>query len=117
MGYHKRYEDSYLDEEDDGVEGQTDAERLVSVIGKPDRTEADMSRMEKLSHRLVMAAGMPGALGAQAVSGIAHAAQAYADAGDVAAAAALWARVADTAEQSGNRELYYRAVDELGALG
>ena len=47
MGYRKRYEDSYLDDEDEDLDGgdKTDGERIVALLRKPTRTEKEEARM------------------------------------------------------------------------
>ena len=118
MSYRKRYEDSYLDDEDEDFDGtdRTDAERIVALLEKSARTPQEDARITKLTERLFVGAKLPGPPGEQAVFGLGMVAKAYAGLGIPDTATALWARISDTAEAIGNRELYYRAMDELAEL-
>ncbi len=117
MGYRGRYEDSYLDDEEDDADGKTEVERIVALLEKAARTETEETQLGKLTERLFGAVRMGGAARKNAVEGIGTVADAYAALGMAEPAIALWARLSDIAEDVGDRELYYKAVDEMGALG
>ena len=54
MSYNKRYEDSYLDEDDeDEADGRTDEERLAALLQKYPRTEKENDRLTKIADRLL----------------------------------------------------------------
>ena len=69
MSYHKRYEDSYLDEDDEEV------------------------------------------------AGIALLAETHVALGDTKAAVALWVRLSEIAEKSGDKEFYFRCMEEISNIG
>jgi hypothetical protein len=116
MSYKKRYEDSYLDEEDEDFEGSasmSDTDKLVHLILKKQPTDKEIRLIEKLTMRLVNGAKMPGALGESAVNGLGLATEAYNAEGRLEEASRIWAMLLDVAETTGNRDLYYRASDGL----
>lgn len=53
MSYHKRYEDSYLDEDDEDFDGTTDEMRLENLLKKNPRTEKDTVNLKKVANRLI----------------------------------------------------------------
>ncbi len=53
MSYHKRYEDSYLDEDDEDFDGTTDEERLENLLKKDPRTQKDTENLKKVANRLL----------------------------------------------------------------
>lgn len=118
MGYRKRYEDSYLDDEDDEFDGddKTDGERIVALLMKPSRTEKEEARIKKLTERLFVGTHLPGIPGSQAFLGLSMAADAYRDLGHTEIATQLWARILEVSEAVGNQEYYYKALDEMSAL-
>jgi hypothetical protein len=118
MGYRKRYEDSYLDEDEKDTDelGKTDSERIVVLLGKPSRTLKEEEKVKLLTQRLFNGAKMPGAVGADAVSELAAVAKTYADLGVPDEAVAIWAQIGDIAGATGNKELYYQAMDEMTNL-
>ncbi len=117
MGYRKRYEDSYLDDEDEELDGddKTDGERIVALLQKQTRTEKEEARILKLTERLFVGARLPGIPGGQAFLGLAMVADVYRDLGHTEAATKLWARILELAEAVGNQEFYYKALDEMSA--
>lgn len=119
MGYHKRYEDSYLDEEEEEFSGDdmTDGEKLALLIQRPNRTLKDEALVQKLTERLFNGAKLPAPVGELAVQGIQAAADAYVSVNAYEKAAALWFRLSEIASAMGNGALYYRAMDEMGNLG
>lgn len=118
MGYRKRFEDSYLDEEDEEFDGtdRTDAERIIALLEKPVRTPQKDARTKKLTERLFVGAKLPGPPGEQAVYGLRMVAKAYADLSLVDDSAAFWARISDTAGVIGDKNLYYEAMDAMAEL-
>ena len=118
MGYHKRYEDSYLDEEDEEFAGddRTDGEKLIALIQKPSRTPKEEERIKKLTERLCVGAKLPGPPGEQAILGLGLVADAYAAVPLPDVAIALWLRISEIATAIGNKNLYYRAMDKITAL-
>jgi hypothetical protein len=78
MSYHKRYEDSYLDDEDFELEKSTDIEKILSFIEKAALIPEDAERIKRLL--------------------------------------ALWGRLSEIAEAKGDRDLYYRSLDEMTNL-
>ncbi len=54
MSYHKRYEDSYLDDEDEDLaDGRTDEERLEILTKKNPRTPKESLQLKKVAARLL----------------------------------------------------------------
>ncbi len=54
MSYHKRYEDSYLDDEDEDLDdGKTDEQRLTALVEKNPRTAKEDERLKKIAGRLL----------------------------------------------------------------
>ena len=119
MTYRKRYEDSYLDEEDEEFDGngKTDGERLEILIRKDDRTEKEDAFIKKLTERLFTGARLPPPPGTLAIEGLKGAARAYGERGDAQSALELWGRLAELGAQIGNRELYYAATEEIAIEG
>lgn len=115
MAYRKRYEDSYLDQEDEEFEGddRTDGQKLAELILRPSLTEKEEARKKRLTERLFMGARMPSTPGAVAVADIALVAETYLSLGNNDAAVDLWSRLSEIAEVNGDRDLYYRALDEM----
>ena len=116
MSYKKRYEDSYLDEEDEDFEGSssmTDTDKLVHLILKRQPTDKEVRLIEKLTMRLVNYTKMPGEIGKSAINGLGLATEAYNAEGRLEEASRIWAMLLDVAEATGNQELYYRASDGL----
>lgn len=118
MSYKKRYEDSYLDEEDEEFAGdeRSDGEKIVSLLQKAERTQKENERIKRLTERLFMGARMPATPGALAVADIALVAETYAGLGDADTAVLMWSRLSEIAEANGDRELYYRSLDEMTNL-
>ena len=117
MAYTKRYEDSYLDKDDEEIEGITDQDRLVGLINKPDKSDRDHSIIKKLTDRLTNGAKMPGEPGKMALEGLKTAAGAYRDLGQNEAAISIWARLVEVGEMTGNKDLYYEATDQMENIG
>ena len=119
MGYQKRYEDSYLDEEEDDFDGAgfSDSARLVLLIRKVGRTERETAFLKKLTDRLTNAAKMPGVAGKEALDGLTVAAEAYFEIGQNEKAIEVWARIVDIAETMGDKDLYYKAVERMADIG
>jgi|GEM_PF-3911727 len=115
MGYHKRFEDSYLDDDGDELDGDaaSDGEKLLALIGKPERTEKETARIQKLIERMLRSVQMPDPLRSQAIEGLETAAHAYKGIGAPEQALELWALLADVAGIIGDKNLYYRATDEM----
>lgn len=119
MAYQKKYEDTYLDKDDEEFTGddKTDAERIVALLEKPSRSPKEEVLVQQLTERLFVAAQLPGTPGEQAVFGLELVANAYKDLGLVDTATALWAQLSDVAGVIGNKELYYKAMDAITELG
>ena len=119
MAYRKRYEDSYLDKDEEEIPGdeRTEGEKIVDLLKKPERTERDAEQIELRTDRLFKAARLPSTPGALAVVDIALVAEAYAARGDRATAVDLWSHLSEIAEANGDKELYFRSMDELTGLG
>lgn len=119
MAYQKRYEDSYLDKDEEEIPGddRTDGEKIAALIQDPQLTEKEKDRVKRLTERLFMAARMPSTPGALAVVDIAHIAEAYAALGVASVSVGLWSRLSDIAEANGDRELYFRCMEEITNLG
>ena len=117
MAYIKRYEDSYLDNEEDEVEGITDQDRIVGLIQKPDKNERDNSIIKKLTDRLTNSAKMPGEAGKIALEGLKMVAGTYRDLGQNESAISIWARLVEIGELTGNKDLYYEATDQMENIG
>jgi hypothetical protein len=115
MSYRKRYEDSYLDDEDEADDGleKTDAERIIALLEKPSRTPLEEERIQKLTERLFTGAKLPGPPGEIAVYGLEMVAGAYKSLGATETAIAIWARLSDIAQIIGNGALYYKAMDAI----
>ena len=118
MAYRKRYEDSYLDEDEKDTDelGKTDAERIVALLNKPSRTLKEEEKIKLLTTRLLVGAKMPGEVGENAVSELAAVAKTYAELGAVDTAVDLWSQISDIAGLIGNKELYYQAMEEMTNL-
>lgn len=118
MAYTRRYEDSYLDNEEDEFDGKNtrDAERVVALIQKGEgRSDEDQALIEKLTGRLTLGARMPGAPGSEALEGLQLIAEAYAAEGMPTESAETWAVLIEIAEALGNRDLYYYAIEKMGS--
>ena len=115
MAYQKRYEDSYLDKEDEEIPGdeRTDGEKIVDLLRKPERSERDSERAELLTDRLFKAARMPGTPGALAVVDIALVSETQAALGNTEAAVEMWSHLSEIAEANGDKDLYFRCMDEI----
>ncbi len=115
MSYHRRPEDSYLDNETEEFDGdnRTDAERLISLIQKASRTPKEDEWVKKLTERMFVATRLPPPIGPQAVAGLGQVAGAYRAIGADAEAVALWVRLSDVATAIGDRDLYYHAMEEI----
>ena len=115
MAYRKRYEDSYLDKDEEEIPGdeRTEGEKIVDLLKKPDRTEDDADQIEHRVDRLFKAARMPSTPGALAVVDIAQVAAFYAAAGKRESAVDLWNHLSEIAEANGDRDLYFRCMDEI----
>ena len=118
MGYRKRYEDSYLDEDEKDTDelGKTDSERIAELLRKPSRTLKEEEKIKLLTDRLLNGAKMPGQVGEDASIEIVSVAKTYADLGAVDLAVTLWEQISDIAGLTGNKELYYRSMDEIANL-
>ncbi len=115
MAYHKRYEDSYLDQEEEQFDGKNlkDSEKVVYLIQKFEQTEKDTALIAKLTDRITMGAQMPGPMGAEALEGLQLIAEAYAAKNMPTQAIETWARLAEVAENLGKQELYYYATEKM----
>ncbi len=118
MGYRKRYEDSYLDDEEEEFDGtdRTDAERIISLLQKHTLDQKQSERLKKLTERLFVGAELPGPPGALAIEGLAQVCNAYKEKGDIQTATALWFRISEVATKIGRSDLYYTALDEIANL-
>ncbi len=119
MSYHKRYEDSYLDEEEEEFAGDdmTDAQKLITLLQRENRSQKDTALLQKLTERLFAGVKMPNPIGAKAVEGIGLVATAYAQLGARNSAIMLLERLSDTATSVGNKDMYYQAMDMITELG
>lgn len=119
MAYQKRYEDSYLDEEEDDFDGAgfSDGARLVLLIKKTNLSQKEEVFLMKLTDRLTKTAMMPGTVGKEAIEGLVTSAEAYFDVGQKDMAIETWARLLDIAENIGNKDLYYKATDRMAEIG
>jgi hypothetical protein len=115
MGYHKKFEDSYLDEEVDDFDGAgfSDGARLVLLIRKQNHTDREKVFLQKLTDKITTAAKIPGVSGSEAVDSLVNVAEAYYEIGQTEKALHMWARLIDIAEIIGNRDLYYKAIDRM----
>lgn len=118
MGYRKRYEDSYLDDEEEEFDGsdKTDAERIIELLQKDTLDQKQSERLRKLTERLFVGAELPGPPGALALEGLAEVCNAYKEKGDIKTATAFWFRISEVATKIRNSELYYKALDEIADL-
>lgn len=118
MGYRKRYEDSYLDEEENELEdvSKTDAERIIGLLQKESRTLPEEEKIKLLTDRLLMGARMPGDSGKSAVEELIQIAKTYGELGAPDISITLWSQISDIAGVIGNRDLYYRCMEEMEAL-
>lgn len=116
MAYRKRYEDSYLDDEDEEFDGDgiSDGERLAVLIKKETKTDKDTALIEKLTSRIMTGSRMPAGPGAHAKEGLLLVANTYKDIDDEEGAIRIWTHLLTLAEETGDRELYYKAIDGLG---
>ncbi len=115
MAYRKRYEDSYLDKDEEEIPGdeRTEGEKIVDLLKKPDRTEDVADEIEHRIDRLFKAARMPSTPGALAVVDIALVAGFYAAAGQRERAVDMWNNLSGIAEANGDKDLYFRCMDEI----
>lgn len=118
MGYRKKYEDSYLDDEEEEFDGTdtTDGERLVRLIKKGTLSDKEREMVPRLVERLFEGVKMPGGPGQVAKEGIIAVVRTYAETGAGERATALATRLMDLATATGNGELYYAATDILGDI-
>lgn len=118
MSYHKRYEDSYLDEEDEEFAGNdmTDGEKITTLLQRENRSQKDAALIQKLTERLFAGVTLPNPVGGGAVAGINLVAKTYASLGDPTSAVMLLERLSDTATVMGNKDLYYQAMDAIANL-
>jgi hypothetical protein len=119
MSYHKRYEDSYLDDEDEEFAGDdmTDGQKIVTLLQRENRSQKDDAFIAKLTERLFAGVKMPNPIGVNAVEGISLVATTYAGLGARNSAVALLERLSDTATSTGNKDMYYKAMDMITELG
>ena len=119
MSYHKRYEDSYLDEDDDEFAGgdMPDGEKIVILLKRENRSQKDDALIQKLTERLFAGVKMPNPIGAKAVAGIGLVAKTYVLLGIHTSAIILLERLSDTAASVGNKDAYYEAMDMIEELG
>ena len=118
MGYQKRYEDSYLDEEEDDFDGAgfSDSARLVLLIRKPGRSEKENAFLKKLTDRLTKAAMIADVPGKDAIEGLTTAAEVYFEIGQNEKSIETWARLVDIGEAIGDKDLYYLAVERMASI-
>lgn len=114
MAYRKRYEDSYLDDEEE-PEGTPagDITRLQRLSVKEDITAAEEQMVGEIVQRIATRARMVGAIGADALSALEYVITLYEARGALDEARKLWVILLECAEATGNKELYYRAADQL----
>ena len=86
MAYIKRYEDSYLDEEKEDDD------------------------------QLLVKAGMGGSTAKDAITALIKSAEAYYEAGNNKKAIELWAKLLETAEKIGDKDLYYKSTERLANI-
>ncbi len=109
MGYRKRFEDSYLDEESEEFEAsESDISKLLKYI-----SEGNVAESEKLLIRFYNYSVMPGEPGRRALAGLERVAVAYQDMGNMEKGAEVWTKLLELAEQKGDKHLYFRAMENL----
>ncbi len=115
MVYRKKYEDSYLDNEDEDFDGDgiSDGEKLATLILKKDKSEKEIALIAKITQRLFIGSRMPAGPGARAIQGLITVAQAYTSIEDEKNSTEIWTHLLDVAETTGNKDLYYTAMDGL----
>ena len=118
MAYHKRYEDSYLDKDEEELPGdeRTPGEKIVDILSQPERSERDKERVEQMTDKLFKAARLPSTPGALAVVDIALVAEKYASMDEIETAVDLWSHLSEIAEANGDKELYFRSMEEITNL-
>ncbi len=86
MAYKKRYEDSYLDEENEDFDGSPESAKghLMRLLQKKNKTQDDLDFMQKISNTVTSVED--------------------------------WALIVETAESVGDRDFYYFAVDKMSSL-
>lgn len=119
MGYRKKFEDSYLDDESEEFDGNdtTDAERYIKILSKEVKTGEDLDRMERLKERMFLQAKLPGVPGSIAKDGIIKVSHALIEVGKRADGIDLLTKLSDLATEIGDRDLYYLALDSMGDDG
>ena len=115
MGYRKKFEDSYLDDEVEEFEGSdiTDADRYIKILQKPELSSNDTDRLEALRERMLLQAKLPGIPGTVAKGGLITVARAYKGLGQLQNAVDLLVKVSDVATEIGDKDLYYQSMDEM----
>lgn len=115
MGYRKKFEDSYLDEEPEEFDGNdtTDAERYIRLYQKNPRTGEENSKLEKLMERMFLQAKLPGIPGREAKDGLILIARKQKEIGMTADSVVLLSRLSDLASLIGDKDLYYQSMDEM----
>ncbi len=113
--YRKRYEDSYLDAEEDEFGGMTlnDADKVLFLVRKTIKGENDRMLIEKLTDRMCVQAELNGSIGIGALEGLKSLVDGYFDAQMVKEATETLARILEVAERIGDKELYYFATDKM----
>ena len=118
MGYRKRYEDSYLDDDEKDTDeiGKTDSERIIALLEKSSRNITEEERIKRLTDRLLEGAKVPGPSGVQAIGELTQIARKYTELGGVDSGMSIWLQISDIAGLVGNKELYYQAMEEITKL-
>jgi len=115
MGYRQRYEDSYLDKEEEEFSGDAsaDGDKAVALIQKGVLTENEQGTLIRLLSRMYMYSRMPAGPGQRAIDGLKRSAEAYAEVGKETESTEIYAGLMEIAEEIGNKELYYLASDKM----
>ncbi len=115
MGYRKKFEDSYLDDEVDEFEGNdtTDAERYLRLFLKEIKSGEDLDKLEKIKTRMYLQAKLPGIPGVTAKEGIIIVSRQMKEIGKNAEAIEWLTKLQDLATEIGDKELYYQSMDEM----
>jgi hypothetical protein len=113
--YRKRYEDSYLDAEEDEFSGMNikDADKVLFLVRKTVKGNTDRMLIEKLTDRLCVQSMLSGSMGTDAVEGLKSLVEAYGDMQMVKESTETLARILEVAERIGDRDLYYYATDKM----
>ena len=113
--YRKRYEDSYLDAEEDEFGGMNlkDADKVLFLVQKQMKGDTDRMLIEKLTDRLCVQAQMPGPTGKEGREGLISLADGYLGLQMSKETTETLARLLEVAEYVGDKDLYYLATDKM----